>query len=302
MKIIVVKPHTREFENPIILSVGDRVQVDINRGKHWLGDVYCTLIDGNSGWAWGRAFENQDSNRPFEGLEGDEAIVYQEFSSNELTVEIGEILESHTEAGWCCNARGEFGWIPEECFEIDKDDLKRRQVELIEEIEVAFAHVELGHGIGLRQSWQLEATYDSSPEASQRIADAAREDIEPWQDLSDELLNEYFDALNCSWTDSDGFRYLMPACMRCSLRNISNKASFSEFTVHRLLEGLCGKMLPRLGLSVDQIRVTAKFCELMLDMWIIAWCESAQWQRTMTHQLFQQINEGLSPGWFKRPL
>ncbi len=296
MKVIVVKPHTREFENPIILSVGDRVQIDTKRGKHWLGNVFCTLPDGHTGWAWDQAFENFDGSN--------EATVDQEYSSQELDVKIGEILEGYGDDGWCTNVQGETGWIPHECIEIDSADLKRRQTALIAEIEIAFASVEKGDGSGLRESAQRDLTYTHNVETLKLILAAKAQDIEPWQDLSQELLDYHFGALTWIWTDPQGFRYLMPAYMRFSLRKISENTHFAEDTVQRILEiiGRVSDWLKQMDLTVEQTRAAARFCELMLDMWVVPFNEGAYWQRNMTHQLYQTISEELSPNWFKRPV
>jgi hypothetical protein len=293
MKIVVTKSHTREFEHPILLSIGDKVQIDRNRGKHWLGDIYCTLPNGDSGWAYSQAFGNQVGN---------EIIVSQEYSSQELNVEVGEILEGYGDDGWCMNAEGKFGWIPDNCFEVDKEDLRYRQSALIAEIELAFANVTKGKdGIGLRESIQRDATYAHNDETLKLILDAKAQDVESWQELSDSLLEKYFGALNWIWTDPPGFRYLMPAYMRFSLRKISENTHFAEDTVHRILERFPDWII-RLDLTVSQTRATARFCELLLDMWIISWLESAHWQRELTHALFQMIDENLSPGWFNHPV
>ena len=292
MKIIVTKSHTREFEHPIFLSVGDRVHIDMSRGKHWLGDIYCTLPNGNSGWAYSQVFENWDGN---------ETIVRREYSSQELEVEVGEILEGYGNDGWCRNAKGKFGWIPDTCFEVDKEDLRHCQLALIAEIELVFANVVKGDGIGLRESIQRDSTYVHNDETLKLILDAKAQDIESWQELSDSLLEKYFGALNWIWTDPPGFRYLMPAYMRFSLNKISENTHFAEDTVHRILERFPDWII-RLDLTVEQTRATARFCELMLDMWIISWLESAHWQREMTHALFQMIGESLDSGWFKRPV
>jgi hypothetical protein len=292
MKIKVIKSHIPESEDPIFLSLGDRVQIQYsgNRSWHWMGNIFCTLTDGRSGWTSHNTFKDAHE---IETNEINEGVVDQEFNGIELRAEVGEVLEGYatfSQAMWCRNARGESGWLPFECFEEDEADLERRQVELIAEINRAFAEVEKADGIGLREASTVDAT-----RPIEEMDKARAEDVERWQDLSDELLRSYIGSL--MWSDAIGFRYLLPAYMCFSLREIENRYCAEETVVRIFRPFIAG-----ISFTQEQSRAIGHFCELMLDMGIISASFEERWHRDGTHKLLLAGNEALSPEWFKAPL
>ncbi len=297
MRLVVTKARTREVENPITLIVGEKVQVRYakNESWNWLGSVFCTLQDGRTGWAMHWTFEEGGN---FIEAEPSIATVTQEFSATELNIEFEEILEGFAtsiKGQWCRNAQGESGWVPFKCLQEDMADLERRQKELITEIESAFATVEKNEGIGLR-----EANWYNTIPTPEQLREARELDTERWQDLSSELIKSYNEAL--FYTDQIGFKYLLPAFMRWSLREwSSNSDYFDKETITRILSGFPVKRVEA-DLTFEQARAVAHFCELALDMGVNSDVFDERSQRDFTQEWLIQVNESLSPEWYKAPL
>jgi Variant SH3 domain len=111
MKLNVTKTYSREFENPIAFLQGDRVQVGEYSSGQWLGWVYCTAVDGRSGWVAQTMLE----------ITGSTGIAKRDYSAMELNVIEREVLEGFEIAAgwqWCKNARGEAGWVPLENLQV----------------------------------------------------------------------------------------------------------------------------------------------------------------------------------------
>jgi Variant SH3 domain len=111
MKLNVIKAYTREFENPIAFLRGDRVQVGEYSSGQWLGWVYCTAVDGRSGWVAETMLE----------ITGNVGIARRNYSAIELSVIEHESLEGFEIAAgwqWCMNARDEAGWVPLENVQV----------------------------------------------------------------------------------------------------------------------------------------------------------------------------------------
>jgi len=83
MKVVVVNPYERPFENPIAVSAGEQVTPDFDKSTDIEGWVWCTAKDGRSGWT------------PKEWLTQSNGIwrVDREFNAMELTVVAVERLE-----------------------------------------------------------------------------------------------------------------------------------------------------------------------------------------------------------------
>jgi uncharacterized protein YgiM (DUF1202 family) len=93
-----------QYGTPVQVAAGEKVSV----GR---------ADDEYPGWKWCKASNGREGWIPAELLsqEGGEAIVLQEYSSQELAVEPGEEVEVEDERrGWLLvrNARGQRGWIP----------------------------------------------------------------------------------------------------------------------------------------------------------------------------------------------
>lgn len=105
MKMIVVEPHDRPYENPIAVSAGERLTPDFYKPTDIDGWVWCTAKDGRSGWV------------PKQWLTQLKEIWYidRDFNAIELTVVPGDRLEVEFEESgfyWVRKANGEAGWIP----------------------------------------------------------------------------------------------------------------------------------------------------------------------------------------------
>jgi hypothetical protein len=296
LKLIATQQHSREFELPLILSVGDTVQIDLTRGSHWLGEVFCTLPNGQKGWVSRLAFEN---------LNGSNAIATQAFSSAELEIEMGDVLKGYANtysATWCCNTRGESGWVSHDCYEIDQSEHRRRITKLIEDIEIAFANVEKGDGIGFREALQRDATFSNDEAAIKRILEAREQDVEHWFELSDEFVQSHGVQVYL-WTDSKGFFFMLPALMRCVLREMLGLVS--SYFADSLMDDLAhADANPSFLYQFDQNQLVcfACFCEMTLDYGIHPLGGSTNWQLGFTQRLLELIGRSLSLEWFKAPL
>jgi hypothetical protein len=85
MKLNVIKAHAREFENPIAFFEGDRVQIGERSSDQWLGWVYCTAVDGCSGWVAEAMLE----------VEGEVGIAKRNYDAIEPSVETGWVPLEH---------------------------------------------------------------------------------------------------------------------------------------------------------------------------------------------------------------
>lgn len=93
------------YPEPLEVRAGEAVSVG-ERDREWPSFLWCTTAAGRSGWV------------PEAVLvwKGDRAILREDYSARELTVEVGErLLVARREGGWAwvCNERGESGWVPE---------------------------------------------------------------------------------------------------------------------------------------------------------------------------------------------
>jgi len=103
-KYRVHREYRVQYGTPVQVVAGDKVSVGRD-DVEYPGWKWCTASNGCEGWI------------PAELLaqEGGEAIVLQEYSSQELAVEPGDEVEVEDERrGWLRvrNARGQLGWIP----------------------------------------------------------------------------------------------------------------------------------------------------------------------------------------------
>lgn len=108
----VVKPHTRSYEDPIVVAKGDVVLVG-GVDQDWPGWLWCTNKNGKPGWVPERLL-----NRA-----GDEAVVTKGYSAMELTVNAGEVVRgSRLLDGWiwCQKDDGQEGWVPAKNLQVLK--------------------------------------------------------------------------------------------------------------------------------------------------------------------------------------
>ncbi len=104
-KVIVVRPYTREFETPMVAPEGTVLEI-LRRND----GVY-------NEWFVCRSRQGIEAFVPEEILEidGKRGKLLTDYSSWELTVQTGEILERLQEMGgwiWAMNSEGEYGWVP----------------------------------------------------------------------------------------------------------------------------------------------------------------------------------------------
>ena len=104
----IIKSYTTRFTNPIILKKGEHVKVG-KRDDEWIGWIWCITENGNEGWASENILDINQS----------EAVVVSDYNATELSVVVGEELETfQRESGWvwCRRSNGDEGWVPLECF------------------------------------------------------------------------------------------------------------------------------------------------------------------------------------------
>jgi len=104
MQLKVIKNHKTNYPNPISFKSGDIVSVGISDSKY-KGWVRVTTSSGNVGWA----------PEQYINISANPALAICDYSANELTTKVGEILELiHVlnEWAWVENSNGELGWIP----------------------------------------------------------------------------------------------------------------------------------------------------------------------------------------------
>ncbi|MEM8812103.1 MAG: SH3 domain-containing protein [Pseudomonadota bacterium] len=106
MLSIVRAVHTRSYEDPIRLKVGDHVRltgrVDQWQGYRWL---WAIAPDGRAGWI------------PDDLIvaHGGQAVATEDYSALELSCRTGEtvdVIRTRHGWAWCRNAVGEEGWVP----------------------------------------------------------------------------------------------------------------------------------------------------------------------------------------------
>jgi hypothetical protein len=105
VKVVVVKPYDRPFENPIAVAAKEPVAPDFDKRTDIEGWVWCTAKDNRSGWV------------PISWLAKVDGAwrVSRQFNAIELTVVQGETLDvTLAESGffWATKQNGEAGWIP----------------------------------------------------------------------------------------------------------------------------------------------------------------------------------------------
>lgn len=300
MKLIVIKKHVPEFENPISIKIGDCVQIDQSRGRNWLGDVFCTIPNGQSGWALRSTFENLEENT---------AIAQQNFSAVELKADVGERVEGYAftnTAVWCENNLCESGWLPLECIDDDTEDRDQRFIELIARIEIAFAGVVKDDGIGVRESLVIESFYGGNRDQLKKDrAEAQAQDNEPWLELPDEMLRNNYGGFTWYWMNKKGFRYALPAFMRSFLKLlIETEFCSNDWAEFALLQIINTPNTWFLELELNELQTiaVADYCILLLDVGITSPSSSKQWQRDFAQQLLASVNRRLSEEWFKVPL
>jgi SH3-like domain-containing protein len=101
------RKYEAQYRDPIQVKAGESVEVEVDReDAAYPGWLWCRARDGRQGWM---PVELLSRQRPF-------AIVLEDYSAKELTVQPGDELEiEKVRHGWALvrNAQGELGWIPQ---------------------------------------------------------------------------------------------------------------------------------------------------------------------------------------------
>jgi hypothetical protein len=255
MKLEVIKAYTRihEYENPIafrsgeLLILGNRNEIN----SEW---IWCIAPDASEGWV----------HETFLEIQSDEAIALRDYTAQELTVQVGEYVEDIECVGsWrCCqNAKRRIGWIPRE--HLSSLAVIRKRIEVHEQIETAFANVIKGNACSLRECEANDAGDDPKP---YRALDLE----ERWQDLSDALIEQVWDAF--IWTDpEEGVRFLMPAFMRYALVHLENYDAH-DLAVEQAFNKLCGyhssppeDQVRWFGFRPEETKAIARFVRFYAD-------------------------------------
>ena len=112
-KYIVLEAYENSNLQPIELNAGDKVSVGEKSEDHssWDNWVYCvSMTTGKSGWTPIQILQ----------VEGEFAVVTEDYTARELTVKVGERLQGSKELnGWIWCERQEssdFGWVPKACL------------------------------------------------------------------------------------------------------------------------------------------------------------------------------------------
>lgn len=94
--------------NPLSIKAGDKVKVG-RRDEGWDGWVWVTSGDGSA------SYIPEELLVPEEASQGSEVSVNAEFTSKDLSVIKGEVVECLKEVKgwlWCRNGAGVEGWLP----------------------------------------------------------------------------------------------------------------------------------------------------------------------------------------------
>ena len=104
MNVVVIEAHHASFPNPIKIKKGESVQVG-KRDTEFVGWIWTTTHDGNSGWAPESLLE----------ISGEHAVAKEDYIASELSTEVGEELTVFRELHawyWVSNSAGVYGWVP----------------------------------------------------------------------------------------------------------------------------------------------------------------------------------------------
>lgn len=110
MRLRVVRPHQRSYEEAIAFRSGEAVCI-VREDQEQPGWFWCIGPDGREGWVYAGEF-----------LSGTQGCVQgrREFNAMELSVDSGdELLGVESVGGWwyCRAADGRMGWVPTSCLE-----------------------------------------------------------------------------------------------------------------------------------------------------------------------------------------
>jgi hypothetical protein len=105
----VVVEHQASFPDALVFSAGDVLAVE-DRETVWSGWIWCIGRDGIGAWV----------PESFVERRGGSCVALRDYDSTELTVAIGDILQTCEAACgwlWCRDGEGRWGWVPASCVE-----------------------------------------------------------------------------------------------------------------------------------------------------------------------------------------
>ncbi len=104
-KVIVIKPYDREFDIPLVAPEGTVLDVLRRNDGVYTEWFVCRSIQGIEAYVPEELLE----------VDGSKGKLLADYSSWELTVQKGEVLERLQEMGgwiWAKTSEGEYGWVP----------------------------------------------------------------------------------------------------------------------------------------------------------------------------------------------
>ncbi|MFZ1948321.1 MAG: methyltransferase domain-containing protein [bacterium] len=109
MRYRAKKQHTPDCGMPVVAAEGQRLVFE-RRPTEYRGWIWCRSESGGAGWipeAWVR-------------IEGEQCTLLRDYNAAELPLAVGEeVTGALRESGWAWvrNARGDCGWVPDDCLE-----------------------------------------------------------------------------------------------------------------------------------------------------------------------------------------
>lgn len=101
---VVVSDYTTPYNDPIVLRKGEPVTTG-KTDDEWPGWIWCTSVDGKSGWVPVAVLER----------DGDNTRAARDYNARELNVRVGDklsILDEESGWYWCRTQAGDLGWVP----------------------------------------------------------------------------------------------------------------------------------------------------------------------------------------------
>ncbi len=111
MEYRVIKQHTSEFPNPMVISKGERLTVGekSDDNEAWKGWYFCETQDQIKGWV---------PMQIIDWFNDHEGEARESYSAKEMDVNVGEVLTGTKELNgwiWCQHPDSkEEGWVPAE--------------------------------------------------------------------------------------------------------------------------------------------------------------------------------------------
>jgi len=104
MKYRVRKSYEPAYAEALIAGKGEKLRYE-RRATDWPGWIWCTSGNGKSAWV----------PESWVQLRDEFCVLSRDYSSRELSVKEGEVLEVEMEESgwaWARNSAGDYGWVP----------------------------------------------------------------------------------------------------------------------------------------------------------------------------------------------